>query len=191
MSLNQFIYDFALWLDASHWSTLLHESYYLYSWIETVHVLSLVPSLGMLFLIDLRMLGLALPQVPSTLIASRLRWPMLVGFGLMIVTGLLLFYAIPVRNSQSVWLRLKLILMMAAGLNALLFHYRLTRSVGSWDIAPLAPTNIRFGAKLSLLFWTLIVICGRLIAYDWYDCSADQGGLISLFAGCIDGQIQF
>ena len=97
--LSQLIYDFAMWLDASRWSTLLHESYYMYNWVETTHVLSLTLSLGMLFVIDLRMLGITLPQVPATTIAKRLQLPMFIGFGLMVLTGLLLFYAIPVRSA--------------------------------------------------------------------------------------------
>ena len=170
---------------------MLHESYYMYNWVETTHVLSLMLSLGMLFFIDLRMLGIALPKVPATIIARRLRLPMFIGFGLMIITGLLLFYAIPVRSAQSVWFRIKLLLLLGAGVNALVFHYRMKQSVASWDSAPQAPQNIRSGALLSLLFWTSIVICGRLIAYDWYDCSREQSGLVSVFAGCIEGQVQF
>ncbi|MEH6581605.1 MAG: DUF6644 family protein [Halioglobus sp.] len=189
--LNLVIYDFALWLDASQWSTLLHESYYMYNWIETTHVLSLILSLGTLFLIDLRMLGYVLPQVPATTIARRLQLPMLIGFGLTVMTGLMLFYAIPVRSAQSVWLRIKLLLLIAAAVNAMVFHRRMTLSVDSWDSVSTAPPNIRYGASLSILFWTSIVICGRLIAYDWYDCSRGQNGIINIVAGCIDGQTQF
>jgi hypothetical protein len=189
--LNQLIYDCALWLDATRWSTLLHESYYMYSWVETTHVLSLTLSLGMLFFIDLRMLGIALPQVPAASIARRLQLPMFVGFGLMIITGLLLFYAIPVRSAQSVWFRIKVLLLLGAAVNAVVFNYRMKQSVASWDSAPLAPQNVRAAALLSLVFWALIVICGRLIAYDWFDCSHGQSGLIKVFAGCIDSQTQF
>lgn len=187
---NQLVYDFALWLDASRWSTQLHESYYLYSWVETTHVLSLILSLGLLFFVDLRMLGMALPQVPASIIARRLQWPMLVGFGLMVATGLLLFYAIPVRSAQSVWFRLKVLLLLAAAANAWLFHRRMRQSA-AWGGAPRAPRNIRAGALLSLVFWTLVVVCGRLIAYDWYDCSRGPSGFIGAFAGCVDGQTQF
>jgi hypothetical protein len=163
----------------------------MYSWVETTHVLSLILSLGMLFFIDLRMLGLALPEVPAATIARRLQLPMLIGFGLMIITGLLLFYAIPVRSAQSVWFRLKVLLLICATVNAAVFHYRMKHSVAGWDNAPLAPLHIRSGALLSLLFWTVIVIFGRLIAYDWFDCENGQSGLVELFAGCIDGQTEF
>jgi hypothetical protein len=116
---------------------------------------------------------------------------MFIGFGLTIITGLLLFYAVPVRTAQSVWFRIKFILLLCAGINALIFRYRMKHSVDRWANAPSAPQSIRSGALLSLVFWTLIVICGRLIAYDWYDCSREKSGLVSLLAGCIEGQSQF
>ena len=76
--LNQFVYDIAVWLDDTAWSTLLHESYYMYNWTESTHVLTLMLSLGMLFLIDLRMMGYALTDVPASTIAHRLNIPMMV-----------------------------------------------------------------------------------------------------------------
>lgn len=190
--MNQFVYDIAVWLDDTAWSTLLHESYYMYNWIESTHVLALILSLGMLFLIDLRMLGYALPNVAASRIAHRLNIPMLVGFSIMVFTGLLLFYAVPVRSSQSVWFRVKMLLLLAAAVNAFLFHKRMNESVSSWDNDAKAPSRIRMGAALSLGFWSLIVICGRLIAYDWFDCEyTDIGSLSQVLSGCIDGQAQY
>lgn len=189
--MNRLIYDFALWVDTHAWSTALHESYYLYNWIESTHVLTLMLSLGMLFLIDLRMLGLALPDVPASTLARRLNVPMLVGFTVMIATGLLLFYAIPVRTSQSLWFRIKLVLLLAAAVNAWLFHRRMRAAPAGWDGLLRAPRRLQAGAALSLIFWAFIVICGRLIAYDWFDCAARPSAFVATLAGCIDGQAQF
>lgn len=189
--MNRLIHEFALWVDTHAWSTALHESYYMYNWIESTHVLALMLSLGMLFLIDLRMLGLALPGVPASTLARRLNVPMLVGFGVMIATGLLLFYAIPVRTSQSLWFRIKLVLLLAAAVNAWLFHRRMRAAPADWDGMPRVPRRLQLGAGLSLLFWALIVICGRFIAYDWFDCAARPPAFIATVAGCIDGQVQF
>lgn len=189
--MNQAIYNFAVWLDTHAWSTGLHESFYLYNWIETTHVLTLMLSLGLLFLIDLRMLGLALTGIPATSIARRLSLPMLLGFGVMMITGLLLFYAIPVRTAQSLWFRIKLVLLLAAAVNAWLFHRRMRAAGAGWDTARTAPPALRWGAGLSLLFWALIVICGRLIAYDWFDCNAGPAEPFATLAGCLDNQAQF
>jgi hypothetical protein len=189
--LNELAYSFAVWLDDTAWSTQLHESFYLYNWIETTHVLTLTLSLGLLLVIDLRMLGLALPDVPARHVAARIQWPMLIGFTIMVITGVALFYAIPVRSSQSLWLRLKVVLLVAAALNAFLFHRRLNNASPDWDSASKAPAMLRRGAALSIVFWVLIVICGRLIAYDWFDCAKLPSPLISLLAGCIDDQQRF
>jgi len=188
---NELVYNFAVWLDTHQWGTMLHESYYMYNWVESTHVLTLTLSLGMLFLIDLRMLGYALPDVPASKIAARLNVPMLVGFTIMFITGILLFYAVPVRTTQSVWFRIKMLLLVACAINAYLFHKRMNESVRSWDNDARAPAKIRTGAALSLGFWSVIVVCGRFIAYDWFDCRYGQEPFISFVAGCIDGQTQF
>lgn len=189
--MNQLIHEFALWVDSTNWSTMLHESYYMYNWVETTHVLSLMISLGLLMLIDLRMMGWALPNMPAKAIADRLHWPVLLGFGVMFVTGALLFYAIPVRTSQSIWFRIKLVLLVAAFVNALRFHKHLREAHGNWTDELRAPKHLRRGALLSMLFWTGIVICGRLIAYDWFDCIKNPQPLMANLAGCLADQEVF
>lgn len=189
--MNEWLYNLAVWLDSLDSSTRLHESYYMYNWIESTHVLTLMVSLGMLFLIDLRMLGYALPDVPASRLAQRLNLPMLVGFSVMIITGLLLYYAVPVRNTQSLWFRIKLVIMFTASINAWLFHKRMRESVSTWDSDAKAPAAIRRGALYSLVAWSVIVICGRFIAYDWFDCEYEPNALISALAGCVPGQTQF
>ena len=76
--MNQILLDLAKWLESIPWSTELHESYYMYNWIESTHVVSLSLFLGMLFFIDFRMLGLTMTSVPASKIAMRLRTPMLI-----------------------------------------------------------------------------------------------------------------
>ena len=184
--LNEVLLDFARWLDSQSWSTQLHESIYMYAWIETTHVLTLMVFLGMLFLIDLRMLGLAFKEVPASVIADRLDKPMMIGFTVMIITGFLLYYAIPVRSTQSIWFRIKVVMLIAAGINAFLFRARMQESVHTWDTVPRAPKRIRVGAALSLSFWAVIVITGRTIAYDWFDCHKELPYFMYWAAGCVD-----
>ena len=189
--MNQLLYNFAVWLDTHELSTRLHESYYMYNWVESTHVLTLMLSLGMLFLIDLRMMGLAFTNVSASAIARRLNIPMLIGFTIMIVTGLALYYAVPVRNTQSLWFRIKLVLLVAAAVNAFLFHRNMLKAGGDWDLQAKAPVNLRLGATLSLVFWALIVICGRFIAYDWFDCPYTEPGFLQVLSGCVPGQTIF
>jgi len=189
--INELLYNLAVMLDNTPWSTLLHESYYMYNWVESTHVLFLMVSLGTLFVIDFRMLGVAFADVPASRLAARLTWPMIIGFTVMFITGILLFYAVPVRSTQSVWFRIKMLLLVAAAINAWLFHKKMQESVDSWDRAIRVPDRIRLGALLSLVFWSIIVLCGRFIAYDWFDCDQNPGAFVSAIAGCVDGQTRF
>lgn len=183
-ALNEILLTFAQWLGAQQWSSGLHESFYMYNWVETTHVLTLSVFLGMLFVIDLRMLGVCLTNVPASTIAHRLDKPMMLGFAVMIITGLLLYYAIPVRTTQSVWFRLKVILLIAAGINAFLFRRKMSAAVISWDRDAVPPKKVRMAAGLSLALWFGVIVTGRCIAYDWFDCNRPNPAFINWAAGC-------
>ena len=47
----------------------------------------------------------------------------------MVITGILLFYAIPIRSYQNIFFRLKLIALVLAGLNAWTFHTGINRRI--------------------------------------------------------------
>ena len=52
----------------------------------------------------------------------------------MVITGVLLFYAIPVGTYQSIFFRVKVAMLLLAGLNVWLFHSRVERRVADWDL---------------------------------------------------------
>ena len=183
--LNSLALDFAEWLGETSWSIGLHESFYMFNWLETTHVLTLMLSLGMLFVIDARMLGWMLMEVPASKVAARLEKPMWVGFSIMIATGVLLYTAIPVRYTTSIWFRIKVILLVAAAINAWAFNRHLHASAGSWDLDKVPPRRTRMAAMTSLCLWAVIVVCGRFIAYDWFDCGKGMSGFMNWATGCV------
>ena len=142
--------------------------------------------LGMLVIIDLRMMGKTFTSIPAAELAERLNRPMVIGFIVMVVTGFLLYYAIPVRTTQSIWFRIKVVLLVAAGINAWLFHRAMRESVDTWSKDEIPPQRIRRGAATSLTLWLGVVFTGRAIAYDWYDCHKPQSEFIYWIAGCVD-----
>jgi hypothetical protein len=186
--MNEWLLKFAEAIGATSFSVDLHESYYMYAWIESLHVITLMASLGMLIVIDLRMLGLWFKDVPASKIAARLDRPMLIGFSIMVVTGVLLYVGIPIRTTQSLWFRIKIVLLVAAFINAWVFRRHMQASVGSWDVAPVPPRRTRVAAALSLTLWAGVVTCGRFIAYDWFDCGQDNPAFVDWAAGCIAGE---
>jgi uncharacterized membrane protein len=184
--LNELLLKFASWLDTFQSSTDLHESLYMYGWVESTHVLTLILFLGMLFVIDLRLLGVAFREINVLTIVERLDRPMMIGFSIMVVSGLLLFYAIPVRSTQSIWFRIKVVLLIAAGINALLIR-RMTRAPDvNWADDPVPPRRVRIGAGLSLVFWVGVIGAGRSMAYDWWDCHKVMPDFMYWAAGCVN-----
>src|ERR1700730_17715804 len=108
----------------SPWSVGLHESEIAYSLIESFHVWSLCLFFGMTIMFDLRLLGWIMRDVPVSEVIRRLQPWTIAGFILMVISGTLLFYAIPLRSYQNLFFRGKMILLLLAGLNAWFFHAR-------------------------------------------------------------------
>lgn len=177
---------FCQWLAQTPGSVALRESLYLYPLVESAHVLTLCLFLGTVIMFDLRLLGLTLTDVPVTEIRKSLGPWMAGGFVVMATTGAILFSAIPVRSYQSLWFRLKVIALVLAGLNALLFHSGIDRRVAEWDRERVPPPAARRAAATSLLLWAVIVVAGRMIAYKWFDCDRQpQPRIVNVLAGCV------
>ena len=170
----------------TEWSIALHESLWVWPLLESTHVLTLAVFAGSSMLFDLRLTGRALTTIPaSTVMARLLPWSR-VGFAIMVATGLLLFYATPVRNYQNIFFRTKMLLMLLAGLNVWLFHRGIYRRVHEWGDAPVLPPAARFAGWASLVPWAGVIISGRLVAYNWFDCDIQpQPALINWAAGCM------
>jgi hypothetical protein len=173
---------FFKWMADTPWSVALHESLYGYPIVESIHVWALCLFVGMAVVLDLRLTGLSFTSVPVSQIARRILPWTTFGFVLMVLSGILLFYAIPVRSYQNIFFRVKLLLLVVAGLNAWVFH---PRGIQSWDKDPIPPRSARFAGYASLVLWMTIIFCGRMIAYNWFDCDRpDQAHIISTLAGC-------
>lgn len=177
---------FAQWLADTNGSIALHESLYMYPLIESAHVLTLCLFVGTAVMLDLRLLGLTLRQIPVSEVMRRLLPWTLAGFVVMLITGVLLFYAIPVRTYQSIFFRVKVVMLLLAGLNVWIFHRRVQRTISEWDTRPITPRGARVAATVSLVLWAGIIVAGRMIAYNWFDCDIQpQPAFVNWAAGCL------
>ena len=177
--------SFVQWLAETRGSVALHESLYMYPLVESAHVLTLCLFVGTAAMLDLRLLGLTLRQVPASDVIRRLMPWMKAGFVIMVITGVLLFYAIPVRTYHSIFFRIKVVLLLLAGLNVWLFNRRVQPTLGDWDLIRVVPRGGRVAAAVSLVLWAAIIIAGRMIAYNWFDCDIQpQSAFINWAAGC-------
>ena len=158
----------------------------MYPLVESTHVLTLCVFVGMSVMLDLRLLGLTLRRVSVAEVTGRLLPWMTGGFVVMTVTGVMLFYAIPIRSYQSIFFRIKMVTLVLAGLNAWVFHVTVHRQVDTWGLDRVAPARARFAGAASLFLWAVVVVSGRMIAYNWFDCDKQpQPHFVNIAAGCV------
>jgi hypothetical protein len=160
-----FLLNICEWLDSTRLSAIVRQSNWLFSTLDTIHTLGIVLVAGTIMLVDFRLLGLGLRSVPITLLIARIVPATLAGFGLMLLSGGLLFSSEAVKMYHSPAFRIKMLMLALAGLNALIFHRTIYRDVAEWDPAAEAPVRARLAGLLSLVFWIAIIAAGRAIAY--------------------------
>jgi hypothetical protein len=157
---------FLQWLSDTQFSITMRESLWAEPIVETVHVLTLALFLGFVLLLDLRLLDVVLRRYRVSQVFQQLNPGMFGGFAVMLVTGLLLFAGDPVIFYSTIFFKAKMIMLLLAGLNVLLFNKTLGKRMEQWDGAPRTPPAVKAVGVLSLVLWVLIVSAGRAIAYD-------------------------
>ena len=157
------------WLEGLAWTTAIRESAWGYPIIETAHVASIVAFAGLVFMMDLRLVGVAFTRAPLRQIQRRLFPWQMAGLVPSTATGLLLCCIDPVRYYGNVFFRVKLVLLALAGINALAFHLKIYRKAGRWDEDPQLTATARLAGAVSLLLWSGTIVSGRLTAFNWFD----------------------
>ncbi len=142
----------------------MRQELWLYPIVEIVHIVGFVTLVGSIVMLDLRLLGLS-KALPVRLLARHvLPW----SFGallLIVPSGLLMFIAHASELISNPAFIVKISLLFCAGINAVLYHTRVFRSVSSWDSGAAVPVVAKLHALASLLIWVGVLACGRLLAY--------------------------
>ncbi len=157
--------SFCKWLEHTSVGTHVRESLWLFPTIETLHLFGIVLLVGSTSALDLRLLGLSLRDQSVSKVAARLLPWAWVGFAVQITTGLLLFSSEAVKCYTNIAFRMKMLMILLAGVNALVFHWTAYRSVEKWDDAATTPIAAKFAGSFSILLWFGIVAAGRWIGF--------------------------
>lgn len=161
----QLLYHLCQWIYGTSLSTSIRESTWIFPIIESIHTLGIVLVVGTVSVFDLRLLGVIMKREPVSRIGRQvLPWTW-TGFIVMFITGLLLSIAESATNYHNTAFRIKLLLLLLVGLNPLIFHLTIYRSVNTWDKANVTPLRARAAATCSLVLWMGIIVAGRMIAY--------------------------
>lgn len=152
-------------LQASPLGSTIAQSTWMFPTIETIHVVAIATVIGTIFVVDLRLVGVASLRRPaSALIHEYLPWTW-GAFGLALVSGSFLFVSRAADYMALPFFLAKFAIMAMAAVNMLVFHLTAERRIANWDTGRPDP-GARWAGGLSLLLWTAIVICGRQVGFS-------------------------
>ena len=152
-------------IEQSQIGTAIAESRYWWPIFEGTHLLSLSISFGLIFVTDLRLLGLWLRRVPVTDVLHQLRPYVLGGFALTFLSGGLVFWSEAATVVVSPLWTAKILLILLGGLNALYFEFVIAKRPEVVGNRTPLPSSVRYAGLASMTIWTVVIICGRLLAY--------------------------
>jgi hypothetical protein len=129
-----------------------------------VHVFALVLVVGTIMTVDLRLLGVANKERPfSQVAAEMLPWTW-TAFAIAALAGMLMFSSKALTYYSNIPFRLKMVCLLLAGINMVMFHWLGTRHLEAWDRGR-PPRAAKLAGGVSLLLWTTIVAAGRWIGF--------------------------
>lgn len=168
---------------STSWSAQLLGSLHWWMWLEATHVLTLAVFAGTILFVDLRLLGLVLPNTPISRVSRSLLPLTIGGFVVLVITGTLVFYSKPFDYYHNFAFRLKMVFLLLAAVNIFVFHGRVQADQAKWDTAPRPSTGARRSAAVSLVLWVLVIASGRSMAYERFGCT-NATPLIATLADC-------
>ena len=159
----EFLDAFARWLKGTAVSAAITQSQWLWPAAETLHFVGLALLIGTVCVLDLRMLGFFRGLRFEGL--HRLsRWG-IAGFTINLLTGVIFFIGAPFQYIHNVVFHLKLLFMLLAGINALVFEFRILPEVRDLEPEDTPPASARLTAAMSLFLWLGVMFLGRMLPF--------------------------
>jgi hypothetical protein len=153
------------WLQSTGWATAVRESLYIYPILYTLHIFGFVVLVTATSALDLRMLGWGLREWSVSRVAKlTLPWAK-AGLTANVMTGFVVFSSNAVSMYNNTAFRVKMLLVLTAGLNILVFRRTTFRRVGEWGERGATPRAAKLMAGISLIVWFGIVAMSRVIGF--------------------------
>src|ERR1700732_3856292 len=114
--------DFSQSVASTDFFTSLRESALVYPIVMSLHLSSIALFGGLILLTDLRLLGLAMPNMTVSDIIAQTRIWKRIGFVVMVTCGVLLGGAKLDKYYDNPYFQLKLLFLLLVGVHAMVFH---------------------------------------------------------------------
>jgi hypothetical protein len=161
----QHFLDFIAYFENSALADNIRENDNLFPFIESVHVISICLVVGSIFVVDLRLLGLASINRSVSRVSGGILPLTWCAFAVAVASGSLLFISNATKYLANGFFVSKMLLICAAGLNMAIFHAISAKGQPLWDNKTVPPVPARLAGGLSILLWISVVACGRWIGF--------------------------
>jgi uncharacterized membrane protein len=152
-------------IEATNFATTIRDSIWMFPIIESIHVISFTLVVGTIGIIDLRLLGVASAQRSFRKMSSDiLKWTW-GAFIVTVATGVMMFSTNARVYYHNPFFRAKMVLLVLAGLNMLIFELSAGRTIHTWDQTAPTPRIGKAVAGVSLVLWISIIFMGRIIGF--------------------------
>jgi hypothetical protein len=151
------------WIASTWLSQAMNANTWAFPMSEAAHFFGLCLLIGSIGIIDLRLLGFA--RSLSLRAVHQLLLLVWIGFGINLVTGVLFIFASADFYYANTAFRVKLILLLLAGANALWYQLTVHKEIDTWPETGDAPSQAKLIAGISLGLWISIIFFGRFIMY--------------------------
>lgn len=160
------IVELCHFIQQTTWATAFRQADFFFPLVEGTHILSLSLSVGLVLMLDVRLLRLGFQSEPvSRVMRQVMRWA-LPGFAIVFVTGVLLFLSQAESAYTNSYFRAKMLMLLLLGINAAIFQFKYYPSLYLWEKGESVPAGAQAIAAVSLVFWMVVIACGRLMAYE-------------------------
>lgn len=144
-------------------NTWVLSTYWLWPLLEIIHFIGLALLLGAIIIVDLRLAGY-LRQINIMSVHLLLPWAA-IGFAMNLASGFLFFMGDPGRYAINIGFQFKMVLVLVAGLNVLIYALKIKPVIEKWDPHGDTTGLAKSVAWVSLAAWTGVLLLGRLIPY--------------------------
>jgi hypothetical protein len=146
-------------------ATALREADTLFPWTESIHVLSITIVVGMISIVDLRLMGVIAHRKEIRSLLGQVLPLTWVAFVVAAISGFLMFSTNPFGYVDNWPFRIKIGLLILAAANVAVFHLITSRKLHLWDAGEPTPPAAKLAGATSLSLWIAIVVFGRFIGF--------------------------
>lgn len=139
------------------WVRALRTSTWVYPFLNAAHIIGFALLFGAIAVVDLATLrrGAYSPKHDTPIVRVAL-----IGFGIALTTGLILFAVRANSYIQNPFMAAKLALILLAGINAAILHRKSRIPIERGSLR-----SARTSAASSLTFWVATICTGRLVGF--------------------------